>query len=575
METPIIYLIYRRPDLVAQSLKSIAAAKPKHLYVVADGPKNEGERELTEESRRLVRDGVDWDCEVHWNAADKNMGLANRVSSGITWAFESCESAIVLEEDCLPAPAFYDFCEILLQRYGDSKEVMVVSGDNFQKGRVRGDGDYYFSVYPHCWGWATWKRAWKHYEHGCEAMTVEEIVDAYPDQYLSEPVAEYWASNFKAVVEAKVDSWAYQWQQAIWRAQGKVILPQVNLVENVGFGIEATNTMGGKAHAATSLALNLRSTGLTAPSSEELHLVGDTYTAESKFGIGTKAPRGSGSYYLRLQRVKDILKRKVAPWVPQRVKAAIKRLMIHPGKDELQRLLLLKRYEPGTTGILGREIHYTDAASFVSAYREIFERRIYRFDSEVTNPRILDAGANLGLASLYMKTIFPDARITAFEPDPEVSDACRKNFEAFGYHDIEVIEAALGGNEGEITFFKEGADGGRIVSGDESWNGHQVKLMPLSPLIDETVHFLKLDIEGAELEVLEEISGKLGLVERIFCEYHDFAGQPQKMSRVLELLEQAGFRYYVESGMPKATPFVPGDAYNGMDHFVQIYAWRI
>ena len=162
LRTPVALLIFNRPDTTERVFNAVAKARPSKLLVVADGPRDSrpGEAARCEQTRAIIK-RVDWDCEVITNFADRNMGCKLRVSSGIDWIFEQVEEAIILEDDCLPDPSFFRFCDEMLERYRDNERVGMVSGGNLQFGRHRGTGSYYFSKYTHIWGWASWRRAWK------------------------------------------------------------------------------------------------------------------------------------------------------------------------------------------------------------------------------------------------------------------------------------------------------------------------------------------------------------------------------------------------------------------------------
>lgn len=242
--TPVVFLIFRRPDLTDRVFQSIRQAQPKTLLVVADGPRNEVEAELCQQAR-AVTEQVDWDCEVLRNYADVNLGCRKRVSSGLDWAFEQVEEAIVLEDDCLPHPSFFDYCNELLEKYRNDQRVWCISGDNFQDGQWRGDGNYYFSNYNHCWGWATWKRAWQQYDHSLvnwpafrDGCYLEGILD-------SKLEVEYWQNIFEQLYSlGQPNSWAYAWTFSCWLNRGLTALPNVNLVSNIGFRNDGTHTSG-------------------------------------------------------------------------------------------------------------------------------------------------------------------------------------------------------------------------------------------------------------------------------------------------------------------------------------------
>lgn len=165
LHTPVLFLVYKRPDTTRQVFEAIRQAKPPRLYIAADGPKKDlpEEAEKVKQVRDIVLSGVDWDCEVETLFRDENLGCKYGVSGGIDWFFENEEEGIILEDDTLPSQSFFWFCQELLERYKDDKRIMAISGDNFQNGIKRGACSYYFSRYNHIWGWASWRRAWGYY----------------------------------------------------------------------------------------------------------------------------------------------------------------------------------------------------------------------------------------------------------------------------------------------------------------------------------------------------------------------------------------------------------------------------
>jgi hypothetical protein len=241
---PLVYVIFNRPDLTRISFDLVRKARPEVMYVAADAPRPDrpGEDRLTREARRIA-DEIDWDCDVRRYYAEENMGCGRRISSVITAALEDFESVIVLEDDCIPDPSFFAFCEQLLDRFRDDQRIMAISGDNFQKGRRRTDASYYFSKYPHCWGWATWRRAWQHFS--LEIPQWPEFRDsgglhAYCD---SPGELEHWTWQFDQVHQGNIDTWAFPWMLCCWLQHGLTVLPSVNLVSNLGFRADGTHTL--------------------------------------------------------------------------------------------------------------------------------------------------------------------------------------------------------------------------------------------------------------------------------------------------------------------------------------------
>jgi hypothetical protein len=241
---PIVFLIFNRPEQTARTFAAIRAARPAKLLIVADGrrPDRVGERELCARTRAII-DGVDWPCAVLRNFADANMGCGKRVSSGLDWAFGQVEEAIILEDDCLPDPSFFPYCGELLERYRADERIMMISGNNFQNGASRTPDSYYFSQLPHCWGWATWRRAWRHYDFAIQEWQQRRNVGLLKKFAGNSVLERYWQQCFDDVAVGKIDAWDYQWMYCLWMQKGLSIAPNVNMVTNIGFGAAATHTM--------------------------------------------------------------------------------------------------------------------------------------------------------------------------------------------------------------------------------------------------------------------------------------------------------------------------------------------
>jgi hypothetical protein len=241
--TPILLLIFNRPDTTAQVFEAIARAKPCRLFVAADGPRpaREGDAEKCKAARAIIQ-RVDWDCEVKTLYRDQNLGCRAAVSSAISWFFEQVEAGIILEDDCLPSDSFFPFCTELLEKYRDDERVMMISGNNFQDGLQRGDASYYFSSVPWIWGWATWRRAWELYD--LSMSTFPAFVKGSCMQRISRDVSvqNYLWSCFIPAYTDRINTWDYQWIYTVLTNNGLSICPQANLVSNIGFYSEGTHT---------------------------------------------------------------------------------------------------------------------------------------------------------------------------------------------------------------------------------------------------------------------------------------------------------------------------------------------
>lgn len=241
---PIALLVFSRPDTTARVFEEIRRIRPLKLLVVADGPRDDrpGEAEKCSAVRAII-EKVDWPCEVSKNYSEGNLGCKWRVSSGLDWVFEQVEEAIVLEDDCLPHPSFFRFCEELLEHYRLDQRIAQISGCNFQFGVRRNEDSYYFSKYNHVWGWASWRDRWQ----GCYDVSITnwpEIRDGdwLLDIHCDAKEAGHWKKIFEQVYLGKIDTWDYQWTLACWLQGRLTVLPTRNLISNIGFGENATHT---------------------------------------------------------------------------------------------------------------------------------------------------------------------------------------------------------------------------------------------------------------------------------------------------------------------------------------------
>jgi hypothetical protein len=243
LNTAVLFLVFNRLDTTKQVFEAIRQAKPPRLYVAADGAREakSGEEVIVEKVRDYVIQNLDWECEVKTLFREQNLGCKMAVSGAIDWFFENEEMGIILEDDCLPSQSFFWFCEELLERYKDDMGVGMISGDNFQKGIKRGDSDYYFSIYNHIWGWASWANRWKEYDMNLSQLKHADFID---DLFDNKKIIKHWKSTFYTMKQGLIDTWDYQWTFTLWSNKQLTILPNINLIENVGFGADATHTTG-------------------------------------------------------------------------------------------------------------------------------------------------------------------------------------------------------------------------------------------------------------------------------------------------------------------------------------------
>jgi hypothetical protein len=289
---PVLLLLYNRPDTSKVVLDAIRKARPDRLFVAADGPSvnREQDHRRCAEARALV-ESIDWDCDVKTLFRDENLGCQKAISSAISWFFEQVEEGIILEDDCLPSQSFFRFCGELLERYRYHDDVMVISGDNFQDGRSVTDNSYYFSRYPHGWGWATWRRAWQKYDAELQDWPSYRESDAFLKIGADSPAFKaYWSRNFERALSGEVDSWAYIWTFSCWVHMGLTAIPNRNLVKNIGFGPDATHTKGANTKINAMVAEEI-DFPLRHPPEIARHAGADRYSDINHFGIPLQGER--------------------------------------------------------------------------------------------------------------------------------------------------------------------------------------------------------------------------------------------------------------------------------------------
>ena len=283
--TPILFLIFNITDLSERSLQAIKLAKPRYLFIAADGPRHhvKGEAEKCEQTRNTVLNSIDWECEVKTLFRTENLGCGKAVSEAITWFFEHVEEGIILEDDCLPDNSFFHFCEELLERHRHNHRVMHIGGTNFQDKNRAGGNSYYYSHYIHIWGWATWKRAWQLYSFDIPASDngYKQILNKIFNSRLER---EVWKTSFEGMAMHSIDTWDIQWVYTIYKNAGIGITPVLNLVSNIGFRPDATHTQSIDNGNANLPLFNI--SNLVHPKKIKVLLKADQYSFKTQFQNG-------------------------------------------------------------------------------------------------------------------------------------------------------------------------------------------------------------------------------------------------------------------------------------------------
>jgi hypothetical protein len=245
ISTPVLFLVFNRIGLTKRTFEAIRAARPQKLYFASDGPRQTycGEKEKVDSIREFVLARIDWECEIRTLFREQNLGCKRAVSSAISWLFENEDQGIIIEDDCVPSFSFFVFCQELLEKFKNNKKIMHISGNFYLDDIVNIKASYYLSTLNGVWGWATWKRAWDHYDPSMEGY-IEAKDSGLISRYFGNNEINCWMTQYLDDVYFDQDgsNWDPVWSYAIITNNGLCISPSVNLVENVGFtGNSATH----------------------------------------------------------------------------------------------------------------------------------------------------------------------------------------------------------------------------------------------------------------------------------------------------------------------------------------------
>jgi hypothetical protein len=243
-QSAILFIFFNRIDTTLRVLEQIALARPSRLYLNCDGPRpgREEEAEKCMQARKAVVDFINWECEVHTLFREENVGPKEAISAAIDWFFEHEEEGIILEHDCMPAPTFFYYCDHLLEQYRNDSRICLISGCNLKTGTKWGNGSYYFSNLTNGWGWATWKRSWKYYDKDLKQFEADQVRAPLQKIFEHPLIVDRWVEIFRETKEGKINTWDYQLSFSHLFNHSLTIVPNYNLVSNIGFDEYAENT---------------------------------------------------------------------------------------------------------------------------------------------------------------------------------------------------------------------------------------------------------------------------------------------------------------------------------------------
>ncbi len=241
---PVLFLTFNRFTTAKKVFEEIKKSQTPRLYLASDGPRID---KITESKKiQNIRDfllaNIDWECEVFTLFHEENLGCKYAVSKAIDWFFTNEEMGIVLEDDCLPSQSFFSFCQELLIRYKDDTRIFLINGYNHQKTWKSDECDYFFSLLGGIWGWASWRRAWQHYDVEMKDIDLFINMNGF-ERVLGTSLGKIKQEMiYKGIIHEKVNSWALQWGYARHKNSGLTCIPSKSLIENIGFGDDATHT---------------------------------------------------------------------------------------------------------------------------------------------------------------------------------------------------------------------------------------------------------------------------------------------------------------------------------------------
>lgn len=492
--TPILFIVFNRPDTTKSVFETIRKIKPKELFIASDGPRVDriGEDKLCNKVRKIT-EKIDWTCKVHRLYRNSNLGCGKSVSGAINWFFKNVEQGIILEDDCVPNISFFYFCEQMLNKYRNNTRVMHISGDNYQPKIYSEMESYYFSIYPNIWGWATWRRAWEKYSFDMRNFNIARILNFAHKVGIVE--FAYWICNFTLVKFKLLDTWDYQWIHTLIENNACSIIPNRNLVKNIGFDSRATHT---KADLKIDFSTKEISFPLIHPEKVLIDKIKDKYTSKKIFHINLlmvlyqifKITILMIKFYLRKLRNKfnylfsvtfqlilkfSDFKTTVSVWV----EVFGKEILIPLNHSLPTNVLLNQKYS----------LNLNRIARFVYSKYQYFTA--------------IDVGANIGDSVTLIKKD-AGARVICFEGDKEYIKYLRTNIQ--GYDDVYVYEVMLGEKSGYTLANIDSINGTSNLSKNEI-SKQKIRIEKIDNMLGSVLFnnlkLLKIDTDGYDLKVLQ------------------------------------------------------------------------
>jgi len=521
---PIVLFVYNRPGHTRQTLEALSnndLADQSKLFVFADGMKSgatETQIQAIKDTKKVIRE-KNWCKEVHLIEAGHNKGLADSIISGVTKIINQYGKVIVLEDDIVTSKGFLKYMNDALELYKEEDKVMHVSAFIYPTNMEKMPNTYFYNVNS-CWGWGTWKKAWEKFNSDTSEL-LHNVSKNYDEFIFNGGQGSVFFQQLEANFIGQLKTWAVKWHSSIYLHNGLCLHPNKSLTINIGLDNSGEHCGIDNFHKPKYFAEFINVERLDPAQSERMHL---------------HASQAIQRYFRRKRN--SILQQDIL-YIFNFMYRKLKKIFSKQTR-EYQRLKKLPRYTESKTVLLGKEIKIVDSNTFLGGQKELFEKNIYRFNLNKTYaPYIIDCGANIGLSVIYFKQLFPDANILAFEPDPDIFNVLEYNIKSFGYHNVKLNKKAIWKDNTTIRFQQEGGYSGRIPKDGDVGRIIEVDTVSLKDLlINKDVDFLKLDIEGAEYEVIKSCYDILKRVKNIFIEYHSHYSERQTLHEILEILQQ-------------------------------------
>ena len=241
LKTPLLFLVYNRPEITKKVFSRIKKSKPEKLYIAADGPKS-NEDKLNTDKTRDIFNNIDWNCNLKKLYNNENLGCRKSVKNSIDWFFQNEERGIILEDDCLPNATAFIFFEKLLKKYSNSKKIMHISGVNYLKGSLKIDSSYYYSAIANINGWATWRESWNGYDDIYRDLPTFEKKNMIKNFFSDKITQKFWIEVYRRNYHNEDTSWSWPYLFSIMNRGGMAISPAVNLISNIGYGANSVHT---------------------------------------------------------------------------------------------------------------------------------------------------------------------------------------------------------------------------------------------------------------------------------------------------------------------------------------------